>query len=210
MRASIIVIAATLLFAGCLGQEEPIEESAAEEAPASASPSAASPTAPAPEETKDVPGVDQAEEEQTLTTIPYATEGQIGAGWCAPAGPNTCLTVGPSVGDDRSWLKLEQDGALVHASLTLTWEASSPTTEQLRFSLLRAKSCGDGCTEGESVGEPAVGSSPLVLDMDVAAPAEGEWLELVVRPARLTPDPVYMQANLDQPFHVEGTLTVLT
>lgn len=214
MRASVIVIAVALLFAGCIGQEEPIEESAAD-APAPSSPSPtrpASPTAtsPAAEETKDTPGEDEAEEEPPVTvTVSYATEGQVGASWCAPMGPNACMRVGPSLGEDHSWLKMEQAGTLTHATLTLAWEATSPTTEQLRFTLLRAKSCGEGCTEGEAVGDPVVGASPLILDLDVPAPAEGEWFDLTVRPVRMTPDPVYMWANLDQPFQVEGTLTLL-
>lgn len=205
-----MVIAAALVFAGCIGEDDPVAETAVDESPAAASPAggkpAASPAAPTPAETKDAPGVDEAEEEPTLVTVPFSVEGNIAASWCAPAGPNSCMGLGPTVGDDSSWNKVEAPGVLRHATLTLTWDASSPTTEQLRFALVRVKSCGDGCTEGDTVGDSVSGPSPLALDLALPELAEGEWFEVLARQARITPDPVYMWANLEQPFTIDGTL----
>lgn len=208
MRGIIVVIAAALLFAGCIGKEEPLAETAIDDAPTRAG--AAAPTDEAAK-TEDVPGVDQAEEEATLVAVPFKQEGQIAAAACLPAEPNSCVGPGIGISEDTSWVELEGPGRLTHATLTLTWEASSPTTGSLRFLVQLVESCGDGCTQSvEAVGDVVSGASPLALDVDLPVPGEGQWFAAIVYEERFTPDPVYMYLHPDQPFTIEGTLTAST
>lgn len=211
MRAIIPVVAAALVFAGCVSQDEPVAESGAEEktapTPARAEETTSpSPTAPAPNETA---GGAAASDAPTLAAVPFSVEGMLAASWCAPAGPDSCVSAGPRLGDDRSWIEMPTSGTLKRATLTLSWEPSAPTTDELRFAVLRAKSCGDGCASGEAVLE-ASGASPLVVEGDLPELPPDEWWVVAVRQARITPEPLYGWANLDQRFTVEGTLAVVT
>jgi hypothetical protein len=212
------MMTAMALVAGCLGgSEEPVTQAAVDEpatsttsgeAPAAAdpTPSAASPAAQSVHAHDEPAAPDAAP--PTLVDVPFEHEGTIAAGVCAPAGVNSCM--GPNIGltEDSSWGEVKESRRIVRVALTLTWEAAAPTTEELTFTVLLAKSCGDRCTEGKPAIPSVTGTSPLTIAGELPVPAEGGWYEVLTRQTRATPEPIYGYANPDQPFTVEGTLTV--
>lgn len=145
----------------------------------------------------------------TRETTPIDWEGNLGTWACAPMGANTCG--GTGLGDGDSWHPIEPGGRGQRIALTLTWEPSSPLTEELTLSVAPYTSCGDGCYS-TSGGYAAVdGPSPLVLDLEDIA-LEGEQLGYIIYVDGATwiqEDPVFAGASHHQPFHVEGTLTTL-
>lgn len=137
---------------------------------------------------------------------PYAFQGSLTPAACAPSGPSSCLGIGVA-GSKGS--NAPEDARVKHAKLTLTWTPAAPTMDTLQFSIVRAISCGQGCWEGKPAAPPVAGKSPLALDVEVPAMGKDEFPLVVVREASSTPDPVAAWAHPEQPFKVDGTLTVL-
>lgn len=138
-----------------------------------------------------------------------AFEGRLGAeatacSLVACAGTFTCAPeafCGTPVRDprvDRSF-EVDHDGPVERVNLTLTWDAVSPVTEELRFGL--SWDCDDGCDY-----EYVEGSAPLALeetDLDV----EGDLYTWVWTPDQSPEeDPVVLHVTHDQPFAIEGAV----
>lgn len=144
-----------------------------------------------------------------LETVPIDWEGNLGTWGCAPMGPNTCG--GTSLGDQDSWHPIEPDGQGRSIELTLTWDATSPLTEELDLSVAPYTSCGDGCYATSQPHATVTGTSPVELEVhDIGL--DGEQLGYVIYvdgTLWLHEDPLLFAASHHQPFHVEGTLTTV-
>lgn len=198
-----------LPLAGCVDPDASGETPAAAADPAS--PASASPGTPAaapagkatPHEEPAANATPDAPPQEVTT--PLAWDGSLGAGVCAPAGPGACF--GGTFTKQSRVLPIEAPGAPARFAATVTWTASSPLTNELFVVLARTKSCGDGCFEGQNLGTPASGPSPLTLEVgDLPALAEDEFLAVFVSQGRLTPEPVYAYARAPQDFHLEGSV----
>lgn len=99
-------------------------------------------------------------------------------------------------------------GNLTWADLTLTWQASSPLTRELRFSVFAASTCGPDCDTWERVSPWAVGPSPLVVQspLDATQNATVRGAIVVAPLLYAVPPHLYVAATTDQLFHVQGTL----
>lgn len=122
---------------------------------------------------------------------PFAKDGSIAPGaYVCPV--VTCVGVEPS---DRVW-DLSFAGTLVGLNLTLTWEATTPATEELVLGI------GHGSADARDY-DMVSGPSPLALALDgLNLTGEDEvsvfvWMEQPVPVAGLT---------TPQDFHVEGAL----
>lgn len=190
-----LVVAATIL-GGCLGAApaalEPTEPAAAP--PADLAPAAAS--------AADNATATAGNATAALRQEPFAWDGSVSFGSCVPSGPGSCQ--GPSQTAD-TFRHVFDGPALAGAMFDLTWEAQ-PAMEQLRFQLVVEEPCGEGCTSWQPVAS-AEGPSPLHIETADIAVGDGQVLALRVDTASRTPDPALTFLNLDQPFHVEGTLT---
>lgn len=215
-------LVALLLLSGCLGgKDDPVAPAASEDATSADAPeSAAAPASSSSSSSSTAPASSSASSSSTSTgeaasgeaalpvilRTPFTFDGSLGSAICAPAGPNSCVG-GPLPTHERNfWKKLEVPGTITEVDVTLTWEAATPTTEQLHFGIGRVRSCGDSCVEGENAIDMVTGPSPLVLQGALAPLQEGEWYEIAAFEAPFTPDPVYMWAHPDQPFRIEGTI----
>lgn len=139
--------------------------------------------------------------------IEVAWEGALDIQACAPSGPNSCMGASVPVSGKDDSLFLDSVPAFWTGSLTLAWNAASPATETLQFQLGFYEKCGATCWQGVGGSAMAVGSSPLVLDVQsLEAPAGSQGLWLSVHEERLTPDPVYAIASAGQEFRAEGRL----
>ena len=136
---------------------------------------------------------------------PYSFEGSLTPGACVPKPEGRCLSI--HLGSPK-WSDPTEETHVVRAALTLSWTAIAPTTDTLSFSLQRATSCGEDCWKGENVAPPVQGKSPLALDVATPALGEDEALLVVVREVAVTPAPADAWAHPEQPFKVEGTLTI--
>ncbi len=213
MRTYSLALVAVMLFAGCVsGDDAPVETAQADPpsnageskaaAPAATSttpqPAAASPAQPTAESSAEA-------EPAAPVTVPYQFAGDLGVGFCAPAGLNSCS----GITFEGMTFDPTEIASIVSGSLTVTWEAATPATANLRFSVGAATSCGEGCWQGvDSLYEVIEGPSPLALTLPAATLGEGEILVVAVRFPRLTPEPIYGYAHPDQPFTVEGNFVV--
>lgn len=188
-----------LVLAGCVGTEEP--QVLAPSAPAldsvdqgpsgdgNLTPAAAPPdVTPAPR----------------LLSTPLSWNGSLGTAACVPSGPDACIM--PVDPEDQGRFDLAAPATPRRLSATMTWTPASPLTEDLVFGAYVLTSCGEGCVEAMPVADPLVGPSPLALDVNLPALAEGESFVLLVGQPRLTPSPVYAMARAEQAFTVEGVV----
>lgn len=188
---------APLLIAGCLGNEPAEDGAPAEVVAASAQPE---PAAPANE--TEAPAV--------AIAIPILLDGNTGtsAVVCVLGPVGECVFQEAAPG--TSGLLIEgQAGTVTGGELTLAWSASSPATNELSMGAMLMDG-GEGC-EGVDLGMVR-GASPLVLTLATAAPralCEGEILHLWIAGTNWGgQDPAYYQVDVDQAFHVEGTITI--
>lgn len=137
-------------------------------------------------------------------------EGQLGveATVCGPVGCvgtftcvafTFCETPAQDPRVDR-YVEIELDQQIEQVNLTLTWDAVSPATEELRLGLSWA--CGqDGCTYVY-----VEGPSPLVLEQ-TGFDGEEEVAAWVWTPDQgPEDDPTVVQATHDQPFSIDGAV----
>lgn len=126
-------------------------------------------------------------------------EGEL-SGACVPSTIGGC-TYTTFVGG-ASWDKaVPTENNFTLATTALTWNATTPATEELTLGIYATRSCGNGCTEYDSVTH-AMGSSPLevtVAEQDVV----GKDLVVKVDAETVTQWPLYGKVALDQPFQVK-------
>lgn len=207
MRALALPLACVLLLAGCLGPEEPTTPAAeggdADGAPAGdASPaSSAQPKADASARV----GAGGQGAASSVVSTPLSWDGSVGTGLCLPTGPGSCMGPGLPVGDEDDFLPLEGPGNETRVDAALTWDPTTPGTQELDVLLLAYKSCGDRCRESRIL-EVFTGASPLAISADIPPLEADEAFGLRVSQTPLTPDPIYAYVHLEQPFHLEGIL----
>ena len=197
MRVPLLALLLLLpLVAGCLGTEEPADLAARSADAADADATADAPPAPADGTAAPAPA-------EPVAT-PFSFDGVVEQYLCAPGGPGWCASPVPmGSGAQRTAL-----GDYASASLTLSWEAAGPVTEELTLTVSAARPCAEGCWEYRRIAD-ATGTSPIALDVADLALEEGETLSVGVH----APGACHSVAVLfgcanpsDQPFRVEGTL----
>lgn len=132
--------------------------------------------------------------------------GSLTAGVCVPSPLGGCTGADAPGSDRRRVPGLPGDPVTVN--LTLTWQASAPTTEELSLtvSAVHETSCGDSCTAWYHNHTQSVqGTSPLSLEVDGFEVQSHE--EFTITVADTGDLPVgYGYARLDQSFEVTGTV----
>lgn len=133
----------------------------------------------------------------TIATAPapYSFDGSFGPEvWACPV--ITCEGFDPA--SDR-WAALDIAGNLTAINLTMTWDATSPLMETLRFGI----SWGENGEDYEYV----EGTSPLLLELtgiDITSDHKPYIWTWVVPPTPV--ELVYLSTPTD--FHIEGELTL--
>ena len=194
MRAAFLVTCLVLL-AGCSDPASPEQGTPAADLPSTS----AAPVTPAP---------------PTLEAIPFSFDGNLGTfahGCVFPVGQ--CTDPYGTVLEGNTDLFVDRPGAnLTGLSFEVTWQARSPATQELWVGAMVMTSC-EGCNDTEF---PDIhGVSPLRLDVQgVSVPlmAEARVHIYVYNPNGFVYDPAvpaYGGASVDEPFHIEGTATVL-
>lgn len=100
-------------------------------------------------------------------------------------------------------------GRIANGSLSMTWTATNPATEELAFGIMVMGGEGDGCAP-VSLGILR-GRSPLALDVAPMARdfCEGDSLHVwASNGIYVGEDPAYVQLDVDQAFHIEGSVTI--
>lgn len=139
--------------------------------------------------------------------VNYTWDGQMHRHAGVHAGP-ICLGDGHDVG---SFNLAGLNGSVQALDLKVTWSASSAFTEKLIVEASKngyADACSSSASE-EPLGS-ATGPSPLSLKLDhVNSIQKDKSLDFSVSHPGDAVGPATVWVNLDQSFHVEGTITVL-
>lgn len=213
----IALILAFALFTGCIGgdkTDEPLEtadDTSARDAPAA--PGASTPPSPSasPARPTATSGAGAPANASVNESAPPMVS-KIAYEWSSTLNPEACVPVAvlgcAGLLDNANWFDRPSiAGKVTHATLDLAWTAESTGASELRFVLVDAVACeGDGCWEGETIAEVS-GASPLALDADVALAAD-HFLVVAVRPASMTPAPLYGFVHTEQSFSVTGEWTL--
>lgn len=199
-RLLALVAGTALLTAGCIGSDATGDtpsatgpEANALETNASATPPLASEGLPAPVEP---------------VVVPLAWDGSMAthATLCEWQNVGECVTVPPGTELDNT-LMPPLPGPPVAGTLTLTWDATSPLTEELVLVVMAMVETEDGMEHPLFVASQ--NTSPIELSFaDAVVPPEA-MVHLWVGVPSLLPDPFWAAATTEQPFHLEGTFTVL-
>lgn len=188
-----VVLMSAVVMGGCLG---------------GAQPAATEPLAPAQDAPPAASAAQDAVADATANATapprvePFAWDGRVSNGICVPSGPNSCNGPPQTTDEFRHAFAAPLPSA---ASLDLTWEAG-PGMEDLVFTLAIETTCGAECTSWTDLAMDE-GTSPLHIEAAAIAISSEATLALRVATASRTPSPAYALVNLEQPFHVEGTLT---
>lgn len=145
------------------------------------------------------------QEQETRPTETVDWEGRLDTFVCAPSGPYSCS--GPQVSSGDDMLDTGLAGNLTRADLSLTWEAQTPASKELGFTLASGHTECDGrCHYFEPLAW-VQGTSPLSIEAEDLVTNQGESLWILVdSPDQAPTDLLYGKVELDQPFHVTGTL----
>lgn len=99
--------------------------------------------------------------------------------------------------------------------LETTWTPTTPTTQELVTAIIRTIPCQEGeedCEDGtraEFACKEVLGISPLLMECDWRAEyVPGEAASFFLSPHGQRAGPLYARASHEQPFHVEGDLTI--
>lgn len=183
------VTCVALLLAGCSSAvETPVETASAAEALQVAAPGA-------------LPGP------QGELVLPITLDGSTGTQAYVCATPAPSCIYREVIGGKSDLLLEGVVGEIVGGTLALEWTATSPLTQDLAFGVMLMGGEGGAC-EPVSLGLLR-GSSPL--EIDVAASerpvCDGEILHVWASNGIYVGDPpAYVQLDVDQAFHLEGTL----
>lgn len=206
MRQLAFLLFCTFILAGCLSSPspKPYDDPAPEhlaDAPPAGTPSAEA-----------SPGTTTEEGNHTQLPPPrivrIAADGKRSAlvAWCGPdALPDAVECFVHSQRNGKPVVLPR--GNITHASLVITWDATSPLTEELRFAVFADYPNGSA----ESLTAWVTGPSPLAFDLDMkpAKDVPRTKVALYSIPVERRQDPaVVAVASTDQPWHVEGTLTI--
>lgn len=140
--------------------------------------------------------------------VPLAWDGSMSlhATLCEWENAGTCVMVPPGAELDNSHMPM-LPGPPSAGTLTLTWEASSPLTEELVLVVMAMLETDEGMEHAFAFS--AAGTSPVeVAFSDADVPPEA-MVHLWVGPPSHLPDPLWGAATTEQAFHVEGTFTVV-
>lgn len=200
MRALASVTLA-LLLAGCLGTADaPVETAAlagnataSGDTPALASEVGASASPPS--------------DQNATVDVPVDLEGKTGTSFCLPAGPNTCVGPGLSLGDPVTHFELDLPGAPVSGTLVLTWEALTPATRTMSLSFA-ATTRSDGGWSARHLAW-AEGASPLELSSDELLLEPGEVLSIEVGLPCTHVPPLLTCNDVEQTFTVAGNMVAV-
>lgn len=130
--------------------------------------------------------------ETARTQTPFAEDGALGPGaYVCPL----VVCVGGEPTSERTW-DAPFEGTLVGLNLTLTWDATTPATEELVLGI------GHGAAEGRDY-ELVTGPSPLELTLDGLNLTASDDVRIFVW--MIQPVPVAGVVT-PQEFHVEGVL----
>jgi hypothetical protein len=201
MRA-LVLLAAVALLAGCTAPAASPQDEA--EGPASAPPSmTGNVSAPAGAPASNATSADATiAPASTSGATPLAIDGHTGRAVCVmtptPAAACEALSDG-----ENTWLPLADLGVAGRPTrlvATLTWEATSPLTAELRVFLFATTA------EGPQQLDVQAGASPLALDWDLAA-LGGDNVTLSIHPAfEQGTDALHVVVDDEQPFHLEGSV----
>lgn len=200
---SALLLTLVLLLAGCLSPDAGPDGATAPDAAADGATPAA-----AVEPADGGAGPEAEGAANASAVIPLVFQGHLAAD---VSGCAFTILVGPCVdlpGESKNFLEITQTGTVDAFSLTLTWDASGPATENLNFGLY---------SEGEefTAHAHAYGPSPLTLTTDgpftlhaadtnylyVGPPSYGGFA--LVAGAFVRPNPT------EQPFSFEGSFTLV-
>lgn len=115
-----------------------------------------------------------------------------------------CLGYSP-VPSDRIFPMEDVSGELSRVELTATWDASSPTVEDLRLGVFTCVPDACGSDADLTQVEYVDGPSPLVLELEGFSVPEGETLHVFVWSPSITPG-LFTVLTTPMDFHVEGTI----
>jgi len=121
-----------------------------------------------------------------------------------PAPPLPCVDYNAA---DARRLHAVGTGNYTHVKLTLSWQAAGPTNVALIIAIMNQTKAADGTTQLHYLNVSASGESPLTLEGDIRPHDEKNPVLIYVLPSPGEAGPAYYRATLDQPFHVEGTIT---
>lgn len=138
----------------------------------------------------------------TAAEIPVLIEGSLGV--VVLTCPVVTCVGRTVVGTTERIFEQDVQGDLERINLTLTWDASSAVTRNLRLGVF---TCGGECKGDSELSaiEYVDGPSPLVLDLAGFSVGEGETLSVFVWVPSMTPSPTYAVVTTPQAFHVEGS-----
>lgn len=198
-----LLLALVLASAGCVGGDEEPPTAAAAGSEAGGADSAAAPTAA--EELTDKPA-----EPPAPVETPFAHDGTISTSViaCESAVTQGCQGTGMS---DTAGFDLPWTGNLTGFALEVSWSAASPATETLAVHVFTCAPDEEGGTQCEALAA-AEGASPLVLDAQGLDIGAGTLVRgFAYRPSELpsSPVPAFVHYQLEQAFHVEGTLAAV-
>ncbi|GEM_PF-5889311 len=99
-------------------------------------------------------------------------------------------------------------GNYTWADLTFSWTATSTTSQTLVAGILNRTTDSDGTEHWHFLGISAKGPSPLHLQCAIPPHDPKSGLVLLIEKANLASPPAYASATLDQPYHLQGNLTL--
>lgn len=193
MRTLAAVVALLLLLAGCSDDPSEVPDPSVVPTPT---------TSAAPNATVAAPTVEE---------LPFTFDGNLGTsvhGCVFPAG--VCHSQDAVAGSAD--LEVARPGAnLTALTFEVSWNAQSPATQTLAVGAMVMASC-EGCNS--TVFDEVQGTSPLRVDVsgvDLALDADTVVHVYVYNPQGFVYNPsvpAYGLVSVDEPFHVEGVLTL--
>lgn len=232
------MLAITVLLAGCTGTQEAPSGGAGGQ-PAAAPPASRAPAStgsssgPAP--ASDPPSGSSSDDGATddgdsgPKKIPIVWEGKLNntlfvcVQTVDPDGDAEPVQPGPPVVNNcqdltgagtRNAREFALTDTVQHLKLTLTWTAAHPLNAELAFAAHRETRCGANCVLWIPVVPPTQGTSPVTLEGAIVDWPKGQDLVLTVSfPDRVCGEGIggvcVLLAGTEQPFKIEGELTVL-
>ena len=98
-------------------------------------------------------------------------------------------------------------GNYTHAHLTLSWTSTSPANGALWIALVNMTKDANGAEQPNPLGLRASGTSPVTIEGDIPPNDEKNPILILIVPRVEGVNAAYARKTLDQPFHVEGSIT---
>lgn len=203
------LLAALALFAGCLGGDEDATPAMATPTPhstsASTSPEAGAPSPEGAVNDSDEPVLP--EPVDLVVSFDGKLDNEVGA--CEFNQAGQCVATPTGTGSS-AWMQ-DLAGSPTSILLEMTWQAATPATQTLVLVVVACPESEEGHVACELI-DRVEGSSPLTMEATHLLPSEAATLHVWgYMPSALPESPVpgaWVWYEVDQPFHVEGIVTV--